>query len=97
MNKKTIEIKDTNYQFAININELWYFKRLLELVKNFYNKEDNFNKIILLKIPGTGEFLKIQKNDFININEIINYEIESYKKNNFLKDRYEKTLLNLNL
>ena len=80
MNKKTIEIKDTNYQFAININELWYFKRLLELVKNFYNKEDNFNKIILLKIPGTGEFLKIQKNDFININEIINYEIESYKK-----------------
>ena len=64
--------------FKIDLNEFWYFKRLIESVKYFYSKTNNSNKTILLKIPGTGEFIKINKDDFLRIHKSVKNKIDIY-------------------
>ena len=64
--------------FEIDLNEFWYFRRLIEYVKYFYSKTNNFNKTILLKIPGSGEFIKINKDDFLRIHESVENKIDIY-------------------
>lgn len=41
MYEKKIEILFSKTKLKINFNELWYFKRLLTLVKKFYSKQKN--------------------------------------------------------
>ena len=64
--------------FEIDLNEFWYFRRLIESVKYFYSQASNSNKNILLKIPGSGEFIRINKDDFLRIHKSVENEIDVY-------------------
>tara|TARA_Y100001960_G_C14240668_1_gene618129 strand:- start:466 stop:642 length:177 start_codon:yes stop_codon:yes gene_type:complete len=46
-----------------------------------YKKDQNINKSILLKIPGTGKYLKLGIKNFIQINNAVKDKIELYKNN----------------
>tara|TARA_Y100000590_G_scaffold136455_1_gene156199 strand:+ start:455 stop:730 length:276 start_codon:yes stop_codon:yes gene_type:complete len=81
MGYKKININYNNQSLKININELWYFQRLLQTINIYYKKDQNINKSILLKIPGTGKYLKLGIKNFIQINNAVKDKIELYKNN----------------
>ncbi len=81
MHNKHVKIKYKSSTIKIKNNEFWYFKRLIGTVRHFYNKRKNFNKIILLKIPGTGEFIKVKKDDCMKIDQSIKNRIKTYENN----------------
>ena len=79
MYEKKIEILFSKTKLKINFNELWYFKRLLTLVKKFYSKQKNIDKPILLKVPGNGNFIRINRYEYLEINKAITNKITKYK------------------
>ena len=61
-NKIQIKIKSKKYN--LNQNEFWYFKFFLDKINNFYRKQFNKEKRILIKIPGTKKFSLVDKSSF---------------------------------
>ncbi len=75
-NNITLKLKDLD--ISINQNEFWYFNYMLEEVNLFFKSYDNKNKIISLKIPGTGKFQKVNYSDFINIYNQVKLKVSEY-------------------
>ena len=75
-NNITLKLKDLD--ISINQNEFWYFNYMLEEVNLFFKSYDNKNKIISLKIPGTGKFEKVNYSDFINIYNQVKLKVSEY-------------------
>lgn len=78
MNSKNIRLA---YNIKIKLNEFWYFKRLVDSVHYFYKDSNNIDKTVLLKIPGTGKFVKLDKIKFLNINSSVSKELKIFKNN----------------
>ena len=78
MNSKNIRLA---YNIKIKLNEFWYFKRLVDSVHYFYKDSNNIDKTVLLKIPGTGKFVKLDKNKFLKINSSVSKELKIFKNN----------------
>tara|TARA_B100000686_G_scaffold350827_1_gene447872 strand:- start:73 stop:339 length:267 start_codon:yes stop_codon:yes gene_type:complete len=84
MYNQSIKINCSNYNIKININELWYFNKLIESVENFYKQKCNQNKNVLLKIPGSGKFIKLNKKEFFEINKSLKMRIDRFGSNIYI-------------
>ena len=80
LQNNSIKLNIQGNDIFIEQNEFLYFNYLLEKVENFFNDKDNKNKNVLLKIPGTGKFEKLNHLDFINIQNQVKSKIERYEK-----------------
>ena len=76
-NKIQIKIKSKKYN--LNQNEFWYFKFFLDKINNFYRKQFNKEKRILIKIPGTKKFSIVDKSSFKKLYQDIQSKISYYK------------------
>jgi len=81
---KKIPIDINDETFLIKYNEFWYFRVLLKKISIYYNIRENKKKWILLKIPGTGQFRKINYYIYSHIMNQINEIINIYLKNMFI-------------
>tara|TARA_Y100000590_G_C15661838_1_gene992983 strand:- start:1218 stop:1475 length:258 start_codon:yes stop_codon:yes gene_type:complete len=79
MHNKFIAININNEKINIQQNEFWYFKNMLNEISNYYDLNENRTNSILLKIPGTGKFKKINHEIFCNLNMQINSIIKKFK------------------
>ena len=59
IDRKHVPIIVNGEVFTIEQNEFWYLSKLLKNISYYYKTKNNKKKFILLKIPGTGEFRKI--------------------------------------
>ena len=84
MFNKIIRLKICSKSFKIKLNEFWYFNHLIKNVEYFFSKNENYNKLILLKIPGTGRFIRINKNEFNKVKKDVLRTISDYEKNYFI-------------
>ena len=79
MNNKFISINIQNEKINIQQNEFWYFKNMLNQISNYYNLKENKINSVLLKIPGTGKFIKINYKIFSNLIIEVNSIVKKFK------------------
>ena len=79
MNNKFISINIQNEKINIQQNEFWYFKNMLNQISNYYDLKENKTNSVLLKIPGTGKFIKINYKIFSNLIQQINSIVKKFK------------------
>jgi len=70
--KVNIEINDSI--ISLKLNEFWYFRYYLKNISNFYSKDENKAKKIMISFPGTS--LRLVANHK-NIKSISN-QVKSY-------------------
>ena len=79
MVNKFISINIQNEKINIQQNEFWYFKNLLNQIANYYDLKENKTNSVLLKIPGTRKFKRINHSTFCDLIMQINYIIKKFK------------------
>ena len=67
-------------RFIIEQNEFWYFRFLLINISDYYKIKDNQGKAILLKIPGTKIFKRINYSIFRQVIKQVDDLIATYKR-----------------
>tara|TARA_B100001741_G_C16521469_1_gene584959 strand:+ start:735 stop:956 length:222 start_codon:yes stop_codon:yes gene_type:complete len=66
--------------YHLNQSDFWYFKFYLDKINSFYNQEQNREKNILIKIPGTKTFRLVNRMIFKKLYKDINGKINFYKE-----------------
>ena len=79
MVNKFISINIQNEKINIQQNQFWYIKNMLNQIANYYDLKENKTNSVLLKIPGTGEFKRINHSTFCNLIMQINSIIKKFK------------------
>jgi len=77
---KNIKLNINSESFTISQSEFWYFRTMLKKINNFYETSNNHSKAIMLKIPGTGKFRKINYRLYNAIEKQVNQIVESYTR-----------------
>ena len=77
---KQVSIKIDKEKFIIEQNEFWYFRFILNKISDYYEIKDNQSKTILLKIPGTKIFKKINYSIFRQVIKQVDDLIATYKR-----------------
>tara|TARA_B100001123_G_C14425909_1_gene676602 strand:+ start:153 stop:413 length:261 start_codon:yes stop_codon:yes gene_type:complete len=77
---KQVTIVIDKEKFIIEQNEFWYFRFLLIDISDYYKIKDNQGKAILLKIPGTKIFKRINYSIFRQVIKQVDDLIATYKR-----------------
>ena len=77
---KQVSITIDKEKFIIEQNEFWYFRFLLINISDYYKIKDNQGKAILLKIPGTKIFKRINYSIFRRVIKQVDNLIATYKR-----------------
>ena len=77
---KNVKLNINAESFMISQSDFWYFRTMLKKINNFYEASNNHSKSIMLKIPGTGKFKKINYAIYNKIAKQVNQIVESYTR-----------------
>ena len=76
---KEVSVKINDEYFYIKQNEFWYFINMLKKVSNYFKQDNHQSNDILIKIPGTGEYRKINYIMFNNLKNQLEQIFQQYK------------------
>ena len=80
MNSHLINLNiNKNLHISIHENEIWYFKHMLDEIKNYFKADRN--KVILMKFPGTERFYYVDYYHYKKIEAIVTDKINEYNRN----------------
>ena len=77
-NKNSVVIKIDNESVIFQQNEFWYFSKMIKNIYEDYDTQLNHTKNILIKIPGSGKFKKVNFASIKKIMKQIKVIIDSY-------------------
>ena len=81
MNKNhSIKLKFSDESILISQSDFWYFKKLLNNISYYFKLNQNKNKNILIKVPGSGKYKCINIYSFNNIKEQMERHLTKYKQ-----------------
>ena len=78
-NNNRVRIEIEHEIIYLNQNEFWYFKNRLVEIDHYYKYHLHRSQSILVKIPGTKTFKKINYNIYKSVANQINKIISNFK------------------